>query len=73
MKEIQNFFKKIGKNFDENTQDLVSKGLIDSVDIMNLVTEIEDFYGKELDFEFIQSENFENFKTIKIMLESALK
>lgn len=72
MEEIKQFFKEIGKeNIDENSKNLVTNGLIDSLDIMKLVTQIEDFYNQELDMDFIMPENFEDFKTIETMIKKA--
>ncbi|MGH2328193.1 acyl carrier protein [Campylobacter taeniopygiae] len=72
MEEIKQFFKEIGKeNIDENSKNLVTYGLIDSLDIMKLVTQIEDFYDQELDMDFIMPENFEDFKTIETMIKKA--
>ncbi|TKX29884.1 phosphopantetheine-binding protein [Campylobacter estrildidarum] len=72
MEEIKQFFKEIGKeNIDENSKNLVTNGLIDSLDIMKLVTKIEDFYDQELDMDFIMPENFEDFKTIEAMIKKA--
>lgn len=72
MEEIKQFFKEIGKeNIDENSKNLVTNGLIDSLDIMKLVTQIEDFYDQELDMNFIMPENFEDFKTIETMIKKA--
>lgn len=72
MKEIKQFFVNIGKtNIDENTKNLVSDGLIDSLDIMNLINEIEIFYKQELDFDYINEENFESFESIEEMLKKA--
>ncbi|EAB5249648.1 acyl carrier protein [Campylobacter jejuni] len=72
MEEIKQFFKEIGKeNIDENSKNLVTNGLIDSLDIMKLVTQIEDFYDQELDMDFIMPENFEDFKTIEAMIKKA--
>ncbi|ECP6146739.1 phosphopantetheine-binding protein [Campylobacter jejuni] len=72
MEEIKEFFKEIGKeNIDENSKNLVTNGLIDSLDIMKLVTQIEDFYDQELDMDFIMPENFEDFKTIETMIKKA--
>ncbi|EAL8576474.1 acyl carrier protein [Campylobacter jejuni] len=72
MEEIKQFFKEIGKeNIDNNSKNLVTNGLIDSLDIMKLVTQIEDFYDQELDMDFIMPENFEDFKTIGAMIKKA--
>ncbi|MFX3627499.1 acyl carrier protein [Campylobacter sp. LH-2024] len=72
MENIKQFFKEIGReNMDENSKNLVTNGLIDSLDIMKLVTQIEDFYDQELDMDFIMPENFEDFKTIETMIKKA--
>ncbi|MBZ7933547.1 acyl carrier protein [Campylobacter sp. RM10543] len=72
MENIKQFFKEIGReNIDENSKNLVTNGLIDSLDIMKLVTQIEDFYDQELDMDFIMPENFEDFKTIETMIKKA--
>ncbi len=72
MKEIKQFFENIGKsNIDENSKNLVSSGLIDSLDIMKLITEIENFYKQELDFDYIEENNFESFENIEKMIKKA--
>ncbi|ELG8494999.1 acyl carrier protein [Campylobacter upsaliensis] len=72
MEQIKQFFINIERtDIDENMDNLVSDDVIDSIDIMALVTEIEKHYGKALKAEFINAENFENFASIKKMLESA--
>ncbi|MBF7046658.1 acyl carrier protein [Campylobacter volucris] len=72
MLTIKQFFKAIDKtDIDEYTKNLVSDGVIDSIDIMSLISEIEAYYKKQLTANFIKSENFEDFEKIKIMLEEA--
>ena len=72
MQEIKQFFINIGKgNIDENATNLVSDGLIDSLDIMRLINEIEKFYKQALDFDYIREENFESFESIEKMLKKA--
>ncbi|HEG2600173.1 TPA: acyl carrier protein [Campylobacter jejuni] len=66
MQEIKQFFINIGKgDIDENEQNLVSNDIIDSLDILNLVNEIEKYYDKELDSSLIQPKNFESFRNIQ--------
>ncbi|HJE66577.1 MAG TPA: acyl carrier protein [Campylobacter avium] len=73
MKEIKEFFKNIGRDdIDENMQNLLSEDIIDSMDIMALVTEIEKFYKKPLKAEFVRAENFEDFQSIKNMIQKAI-
>ncbi|HEA7843243.1 TPA: acyl carrier protein, partial [Campylobacter coli] len=57
----------------ESMDNLVSEDIIDSIDIMDLVAEIEKFYKKPLKAEFITPENFENFKNIKKMIDTTMK
>ncbi|MCR6571512.1 acyl carrier protein [Campylobacter insulaenigrae] len=72
LKDVQQFFLNIERaDVDENTQNLVSEDIIDSIDIMALVAEIEKFCGAPLKAEFINPENFENFENIKNMLLKA--
>ncbi|MBZ7939559.1 acyl carrier protein [Campylobacter sp. W0014] len=73
MEEIKQFFKEIGKeDINKFDVDLFSSGRIDSLDIINLVGEIEKFYKIELDFEDLIPENFENFNNIKKLIDKAL-
>lgn len=73
MEIIKTFFKNIDKeDIDENTQNLVSNGLIDSIDIIGLVSQIEEHYKKPLDADFIEIEHFESMSAIKDMIEKWL-
>lgn len=66
MKEIKELFETIGKSeIDEFDNFLVTDGKIDSLDIINLVTEIENKYKIKLNFADIISTNFESFESIK--------
>ncbi|WP_291953156.1 phosphopantetheine-binding protein [Campylobacter sp.] len=72
LKDVQQFFLNIERaDVDENTQNLVSEDIIDSIDIMALVAEIEKFFGAPLKAEYINPENFENLENIKNMLMKA--
>lgn len=74
IQKIQEFFLNIERaDIDENSTNLISEDLIDSIDIMALVAEIEKYYKKPLNAEFISPENFEDFQSIKNMLEKAYK
>lgn len=74
MIEVKKLFESIGRSdIDENTQNLVQDGIIDSLDILNLINEIEKFYEKELDSDFIEVSNFENFESIEKMIKKAFK
>lgn len=70
---IKEFFAKIGRaDIDENGQELVSNNEIDSIEVMALVAEIEKHYQRTLDRKFIKMEYFEDFASIKKMLDKAM-
>lgn len=65
MQRVKEIFKAIGK--DEISQDdeqILSKGLIDSFDVMMIMSEIEKITQKPLEARFIKASNFESFKAI---------
>ena len=71
MKEIKQFFEKIGRSdIDETMDNLVEDGIIDSMEIMSLMQEIETHYGVFIDFDYITPENLRNFQSISAMIES---
>ncbi|MBX2078623.1 acyl carrier protein [Campylobacter peloridis] len=73
MQNIKTLFENIGRfDIDENIQDLVDDDIIDSVDIMKLVMEIENFFNKPLNAKFITPNNFKNFQSIQQMLNQAM-
>ncbi len=71
MKEVKQFFEKIGRSdIDETVDNLIEDGIIDSIEIMNLIQEIEAYYEFLINFDYITPENFRNFQTINIMLKN---
>ncbi|EOG4053596.1 acyl carrier protein [Campylobacter jejuni] len=66
IKDIKQLFEEIGKNdIDENCNNFLEDGIIDSIAIMALVGVIEDKYNIEVDFDYMTPENFKNFWTIR--------
>lgn len=49
--------------------DLISGGILDSLDIMNLIMELEDNFDIEIDPEDVLSENFESVEAIIALVE----
>ncbi|EJQ4960500.1 acyl carrier protein [Campylobacter upsaliensis] len=74
MQTIKEFFIKIDRaDIDESMRNLVSNNEIDSIDVMALVTEIEKRYQKTLDRKYIKMTYFEDFESIKKMLDEAYR
>ena len=72
MNEIKEIFESIGLNdIDENATNLVSGGILDSMDIMAIATAIKKKYQKKLDPSFLEIENFQSFKAIENMIKQA--
>ncbi|ELF2321095.1 acyl carrier protein [Campylobacter sp. IFREMER_LSEM_CL1846] len=59
-------------DINESSRNLVDDDIIDSIDMMKLILEIEKFIGKNLDAKYITPDNFEDFSTIKNMLEEVI-
>ncbi|EAK0818427.1 acyl carrier protein [Campylobacter lari] len=71
--DIQKMFNAINRSdINENSRNLVDDDSIDSIDMMKLILEIEKFIGKNLDAKYITPDNFEDFSTIKNMLEEVI-
>ncbi len=74
MEQIKQFFENIGRSdITSSSNELLSQGILDSIDIMALIAEIENFYKRPLQADYIKPENFEDFETIKKMLDEAMK
>lgn len=72
MNEIKEIFKSIGlEDIDENATDLVSDGILDSMDIMAIATAIKKKYQKKLDPSYLEIENFQSFVAIENMIKKA--
>ncbi|EAI8629018.1 acyl carrier protein [Campylobacter lari] len=70
---IQKMFNAINRSdINESSRNLVNDDIIDSIDMMKLILEIEKFIGKNLDAKYITPDNFEDFSTIKNMLEEVI-
>ncbi|TXE85661.1 acyl carrier protein [Campylobacter volucris] len=73
MEDLKQIFKNINKEYiNENMDNLIDNGDLDSMDIMILIAEIEKFYKKPLKSDFIKMENFKNFQSIKKMIKEGI-
>ena len=59
---------KSGVDF-ETEENIMSDRLLDSIDIIELVSELEDTFDIEIDMEYMEKENFESAQTIWEMVQ----
>lgn len=57
-----------GVDFEKETQ-LVTNGILDSVEIVTLISEIEDVFGITISMEYIKPENFESISSMEKMIK----
>ncbi|MCV3381396.1 acyl carrier protein [Campylobacter sp. IFREMER_LSEM_CL2127] len=70
---IQECFNNIGRSdINKNSKNLLSDGIIDSMDVVSLVSEIEKHYNKPIKSNFIKPEAFENFENIQRMITESM-
>ena len=53
----------------ENAQGILDNGLLDSLEFLNLITELGSRFGIEIGVEEITSENFNTVETVEKMIE----
>ncbi|MBQ6587222.1 MAG: acyl carrier protein [Butyrivibrio sp.] len=71
MEELIAVLKSVKEDVDfENEQALVSDELLESMDIVAIVSELENHYGITIDLETLVPENFESARSIMKMIES---
>ena len=65
MEELLNILKNINSDIDyENEEALIDDGLLDSLDVVALVSELNDFYNIEIELDDLGPENFNSIKAI---------
>ena len=60
-KMLENKFPNV--NFDEEKK-LVSNGFIDSLDVVEIISEIQDLFDVSITMEYMQTDNFESIETM---------
>ena len=66
--QIYELFKKIGReDITEHDKELMSSGLLSSIEYLSLISEIENIYGT-IPAKYLDIENFESFETIKKLI-----
>ena len=70
MEEIIRILKDVRPDFDPDTQaGLIENGLLDSLDLVNLVTEFDSEFGIEIPVEEITPENFDSVEAMKKLID----
>lgn len=69
MEEIINILKEIRPEIDVTSNSLVDDGLLDSFDIVTLVSELIDNFNVEISVEDIIPDNFNSVKAINELIE----
>ena len=70
MEKLQVILNERSPEIDFNKEKtLVDSGLLDSVDVVNIIADIEEKFGIEVSMEYIDSENFNSIENIWKMLE----
>lgn len=74
MDKILEILKRVKPEVDfVNGTDLVDEGILDSIDIVTIISEIEDEYKIEIDPDEIDPDNFQSASAILGMIEKAIK
>ena len=69
MEEIIKILKEIRPEIDVNSKALVDEGLLDSFDIVTLVSELIDYFKVDITVEDIIPDNFNSVDSIKGLIE----
>jgi acyl carrier protein len=70
MKTIEEILKEIRPEFDFTTsEDFIGDGMLDSFDVVTLVSELDKTYGISIDGVDILPEHFQNLAAIRALLE----
>lgn len=72
-KEIQGILRELNDEIPDDMQvDLLEEGLIDSFDIVNIVSALEDHFGIEISAEAIVPQNFDSVENISRLIDECL-
>ena len=70
MKEIVDILKKVNEFVEwENEKGILTNGIVDSVELLEVVTELESTFQIEIDIDDISPENFDSIEAIAKMIE----
>lgn len=74
MDKILEILKRVKPEVDfANNSDLVDEGILDSIDIVTIISEIEEEYEIEIDPDEIDPDNFQSASAMLEMIEKATR
>ncbi len=71
MQGIYEALQAVKKNINMNSKDFIQEGFLDSFDLVNLISELEERYDILIDGEDIIPMNFKNTEAIKSLIEKS--
>lgn len=70
MERIKEILIEVNDNIDyENESALISNGILDSVELVELVMKLEEEYGIEIPFDEISPDNFDSMEDVFHMIQ----
>lgn len=73
MEELRNLLKEKYPNIDFNSEkNLVSDGILDSIEVVSIIAEIEELFDIEISMEYIQPMYFESIESMWGMVEEII-
>ncbi|MGN0383860.1 MAG: acyl carrier protein [Eubacterium sp.] len=73
MEELLEMLSEVVEGVDfKNEQHLMTDGKLSSIDVTEIIAEIEDKYDIEIDMEYMVPENFESITTMWNMIQELL-
>ncbi len=70
MKELYNILKECCPRVDfERQKKLITNKIIDSMDIVNIISALEERYNISIEFDMISPENFDSVESIEAMVK----
>lgn len=72
MEKLMKILKKVKPEIDfKNSKQLVDDGILDSIEIVEIITEIEELFSIEIDPEQIDPDNFQSAEAMLEMIRVA--
>ncbi|MEE1321170.1 MAG: acyl carrier protein [Acutalibacteraceae bacterium] len=73
MEELKNLLKNMYPNIDfDNEENLYDDGIIDSVDVVSIISKLEEAFDISVTMEYIQPSYFQSVDTIWEMVEELM-